>query len=240
MFKKGFTLAEVLIALGIVGVIAAISIPTFVSNTQNQANASKLAAVVSDLETAFTSMMAFEGVQEFEETSFYVKYKEENNYTEASNILGNYYKLLDSTNKTTDFYDNFRFGYISGGNGYFSWNHLLQTKNGALLIFSKSNYTITEEKAEQNGISVTRAPLTLSIDVNGKEKPNMMGRDYFTYLIGNDGSLYPWGSKVVSILHGGNTNNTWKNASGSYPCTNEMKKAGCTARLAENGYKVDY
>lgn len=34
--KKAFTLAEVLITLGIIGVVAAITIPTLVANTNNQ------------------------------------------------------------------------------------------------------------------------------------------------------------------------------------------------------------
>ncbi|MDO5438036.1 MAG: prepilin-type N-terminal cleavage/methylation domain-containing protein, partial [bacterium] len=35
-FKKGFTLAEVLITLAIIGVVAAISIPSVISNSQQQ------------------------------------------------------------------------------------------------------------------------------------------------------------------------------------------------------------
>ena len=34
--KKGFTLAEVLITLGIIGVVAAMTLPALVNKTQNQ------------------------------------------------------------------------------------------------------------------------------------------------------------------------------------------------------------
>ena len=70
MKKNGFTLAEVLISLGIVGVIAAITLPTFTSNTQNQANASRLSSTVSTLENAFSAIIAGEGYDDLDESTF--------------------------------------------------------------------------------------------------------------------------------------------------------------------------
>lgn len=40
--KRGFTLAEVLITLGIIGVVAAITIPALISNYQISVNKTKL------------------------------------------------------------------------------------------------------------------------------------------------------------------------------------------------------
>ena len=36
MKKNGFTLAEVLVALGLIGVLSAMTVPTLVKNNQNQ------------------------------------------------------------------------------------------------------------------------------------------------------------------------------------------------------------
>lgn len=47
--KRGFTLAEVLITLGIIGVVAAITIPALISNYQISVNKTKLKKVVSIL-----------------------------------------------------------------------------------------------------------------------------------------------------------------------------------------------
>ncbi len=52
MFKKGFTLAEVLITLGIVGVIAAITLPTLTQSTTTAQIGPKLAKAVSAFEQA--------------------------------------------------------------------------------------------------------------------------------------------------------------------------------------------
>ena len=49
MKKFGFTLAEVLITLSIVGIVSALTIPNFVANAQNKANAAKLSATITTL-----------------------------------------------------------------------------------------------------------------------------------------------------------------------------------------------
>lgn len=45
--KKGFTLAEVLITLGIIGVVAAMTLPTLVQKYQDKADHSHLQKVYS-------------------------------------------------------------------------------------------------------------------------------------------------------------------------------------------------
>ena len=59
--KKGFTLAEVLITLAIIGVVAAISIPSVISNSQQQEFKTGLRKAVSVLNSAITMNMALEG-----------------------------------------------------------------------------------------------------------------------------------------------------------------------------------
>ncbi len=57
MKKAGFTLAEVLISLGIVGTIAAITLPTLMSNTTEAQIGPKLAKAVSTFEQANESLL---------------------------------------------------------------------------------------------------------------------------------------------------------------------------------------
>ena len=57
MKKSGFTLAEVLITLGIIGVVAALTAPALVMSSRNEANAAKLSVSISNLENAFTNMI---------------------------------------------------------------------------------------------------------------------------------------------------------------------------------------
>ena len=57
MNKKGFTLAEVLITLGIIGVIAAITLPTLMTDTTSAQIGPKLAKAVASFEQANQTML---------------------------------------------------------------------------------------------------------------------------------------------------------------------------------------
>ena len=59
--KKAFTLAEVLITLAIIGVVAALTIPSVISNTQQQEFKIGLRKAVSVLNSAITMNMALDG-----------------------------------------------------------------------------------------------------------------------------------------------------------------------------------
>jgi len=59
--RKGFTLAEVLVTLAIIGVVAALTIPTLIQNTNNQRYATSLKKVVSMLNQAIQLSIANNG-----------------------------------------------------------------------------------------------------------------------------------------------------------------------------------
>lgn len=58
LVKKGFTLAEILIVLLVMGVIASLTIPTLVKNTQQKDMKTKILKTYSDLSQAFQVMTA--------------------------------------------------------------------------------------------------------------------------------------------------------------------------------------
>ena len=82
------------------------------------------------------------------------------------------------------------------------------------------------------------------IDVNGQQGPNVFGRDIFSFYTGDNGVLYPFGSMDVSIYDTNDANiHYWNNPDGALPCIrgdNIEGGASCTARLVEEGYKMNY
>ena len=69
--KSAFTLAEVLITLAIIGVVAAISIPSVISNTQQQEFKTGLRKAVSVLNSAITMNMAMEGETPYDNANLF-------------------------------------------------------------------------------------------------------------------------------------------------------------------------
>ena len=232
MKKRGFTLAEVMIAMALIGVIASLTIPTFVSSSRNKANAAKLATIVSATENALTSMIASEAANDLSETAF--------GQAQTDINLGKYLKLAGSETSITKYYSSsnpfvtLNRGSMSG----FSVSRIFETKNGALLMYKDG--AVTRANYESLGGTVDSSIGTLVIDVNGSAKPNVWGRDAFYFRIGNDGTLYPAGSLNFSILEDGNKDNLWDNTGSKYTCTSTSKNIGCTACLIENNYEITY
>lgn len=218
MKKRGFTLAEVMIALALIGVIASLTIPTFIANSRNRANASKLAAIVASVENSLTSMIAAEAAHDLTETDFGASQSEAN--------FGKYLKLAGSGSIS---------GYYGAANPFVTLNRTttnltfttaFKTKNGAILAYENT----TDIAATDNHPgSIGR----LTIDVNGTAKPNVWGRDVFLFRIGNDGLLYPAGGKTFKDMGDAAASRMACNPTGS-------KNEGCTARLIENGYEIDF
>lgn len=212
MKKLGYTLAEVLITLSIVGVVAALIIPTFVSDSRNKANASKLSAVISATENALTSMMASEGVNDIVETIYYTKIADSEK-KEAMVELSKYLKISSSEEERC------------------------VTKNGAVLSFTFEEEDIDEATANSNGYTSLGSIATLNVDVNGSAKPNKPGRDQFLFKIGKSGSLYPAGGKIYTLFVSGAK--TW-DKTGDFACSSSKVTLGCTARLIDEGFQVNY
>lgn len=62
MYKKGFTLTEVLITLGVIGVIAAMTLPVLIQKQQKRATEVKLQKFYSVMNNALTRYYADEGI----------------------------------------------------------------------------------------------------------------------------------------------------------------------------------
>ena len=230
MKKFGFTLAEILITMGIVGVVAAITLPTLMSDTASAQIGPKLAKAVSMFEQANLTMLnensldAISNMEIFTEDDSVVKYGEElSNYLKISqyeydNTEGN----RDNTTKTSCSPDKSSLTYDTP---------TFVAKDGVMYMisaFEKAKSSLPPHKTHIGYVW---------IDLNGESLPNTAGTDLFLFALYNDGSLKPAGTRnwngKDSILAC-----YWKTT-----CPNDAVATdyyACSASVFENNLKVLY
>lgn len=184
--KFGFTLAEVLITLGIIGVVAAITIPNLIANQQKKAIVSQLMEAQSILNQAVNSYAADtdeEGSSEFDTTlspqEFAEKYFKP--YLKIARICT---RIEDGCWKTGDFY-----GYYDlAGHKMTNVPYSIVLNNGMVLGFSKIDGT--------NLVSIF-------VDVNGQGKRNVLGKDVFSFYPYNSANLCNTGTEKYKNIKNG-------------------------------------
>ena len=183
LFKKGFTLAEVLITLGIIGVVAAMTIPALMNNVRATKLKSQFNKAHAEVQLAFKMMADNESVapNDYAKTaSFYkkfIKYFKSGfdcgtNDTTMNKNLPCYayglppYKTLDGQKEVNgNWFDDGQIGLMDG------------------VLVLVENY---------------EGRLWVSIDINGyNNRPNQWGIDLFTFEATDDG-LLPMGNSRTS------------------------------------------
>ena len=86
MKKYGFTLAEVLITLAIIGIVAALTIPSVISNYQQQEFKTGLKKAVSVLNEAIQTNIALEGETPYDNGNLYDYFKRHMSIIKTSNL----------------------------------------------------------------------------------------------------------------------------------------------------------
>ena len=119
MFKKGFTLAEVLITLAIIGIVAALTIPSVISNYQQQEFKTGLKKAVSVLNEAIQTNIAQDGETPYENDDLFTYLQRHMNVLKSTDIVqctwwrtyGGYVNCRQANNKNKVFYttDGMRF-----------------------------------------------------------------------------------------------------------------------------------
>lgn len=225
--KFAFTLAEVLITLSIIGVVAALTIPTLIQKYQKIVLVNQLKKAVSVVENGFRKAMADDGVDKLEDTSLFRE--------EGSIAFSGYRPTLKyNLDKYFKIIKNDEYGTIPINYKYLDGFKYAQPPQFASIYLSDGIilYTSGFYRTTFSG-SPTASLGGILIDVNGEKGPNQYGRDMFNFNLANNGRLYPAGSKED------NGYSYWKTNGG---CDPAAARSGwlCAARIIENGWVMDY
>ena len=177
-----FTLAEVLITLGIIGIVAAITIPTISKNIRHselQQQFKKSYAVMSQA-IAYTKMDL--GTDNIKQT---YTYHEGSTYVNAPEFINAFYNRLkiegDKTYKVprVNRYTVSPRNYTNTANAY--WDYIGHENPSELLPDGSSVDCM-----------INSGRINLSVDLNGPyKKPNRVGYDIFYFVIHSDNRLRP-------------------------------------------------
>ena len=223
--KNGFTLAEVLITLGIIGVVCALTLPSLIEKHQKQVTITKLKKIYSVLSQQILlansqttpaneflttgDKVSADSVEEFFQTYWMP-------YFNGAKILNDrpyngtsacQYKQPDGECFPTDIYTDYNFGRIvlSTNDGYILFICLMYWKDDEAL-YSPSQQVF--------------------IDINGLKGPNIFGKDIFRVVMNYDkNNVKPYDiDKSVDDIN----SNCSRNGSGE----------ACFAKIVREGWKI--
>ncbi len=186
-FEKAFTLAEVLVTLGIIGVVAAMTVPNLIKNYQEQTLVTELHKVYNEFSQAFEGYLSDQRVESLLETDLY------GDTNGLSAFIRDNFKIINNCGAVytseagpvcfskDDYYT------ISQGNGGGSVSFVGTACSGVAFTLPSGAAICAESNGGQNSAEV---PVYMVVDVNGANGPNVLGRDVFAMYVRPSGEFY--------------------------------------------------
>lgn len=227
-----FTLAEVLIVVGIIGIVAEMVVPDVVFNAQKQVYVARLEKIMSVLSSGFKLIMANSSCSDMVCTGIMDP--------SAANVVDN----IQNTNV-------FRIAKVCHLNETGCYDisaaYLNKTAMPSSLITRPSKIVFMDGSVETlyntssncsnsagNNKYSQVCILDGIIDVNGISPPNTAGKDMFFYYLSKDGLILPAG------LNDDTKYNYWNTIGGANNCLGDGTGNSCFGRIMEKGWQMDY
>lgn len=242
--RQGFTLAEVLITLGVIGIVAALTIPTLIANYQKAQYIAGLKRAYSEFNQALLQMSADKGCPNDLKCSGI--FSSSLSPEEAGKEIAKQFKVVKDCGMQADqgcFSNNISEYYNGSGSrssmDLDSYYKFITADNMSFLIYDDQGDC---SHSENFGINTHTKQVCgyIYVDVNGPNKgPNNKGRDIFSFYItnGKGALLYPFGGKELSFMWA-----YWKSSSKCMGLIPGFTDDGnyCAARIMEEGWQMNY
>lgn len=229
VFRRGaFTLAEVLITLGIIGVVAALTTPAIIQNSQNAKIGPQMAKIKTTLETAIQAICT-------DQEKYYLKdIINPEDITDLSlagkidAIAQNYMKARPSNATLPPVVDmtGAAYGNVVGS------IYEMADKSAIVIPECKFGKEIVEEGGVEKEIDTTACEIFALMPGFENRNRLMLGRDVFPFMVTKEGYV-----KTPSEVDGTDATTV---------CTNATLEAGtdsgyyCIDRIANNGWKANW
>ena len=187
-----FTLAEVLITLAIIGIVAALTIPTLITNYQKKQTASKLKQTYSIISQALTMAQAEHGdTTTWEVAGIYDTPTNDTNFNHEDVITKFTTKYFMPYVKVAKDYGYTQYSKIDYDGDYLPATGLISNSRSAYgyILLLSGNVLIrigigtgclnNERNPDGTCVTQTYKNIVFKVDINGFDKPNVIGKDVF-------------------------------------------------------------
>lgn len=223
--KIAFTLAEVLITLGIIGIVAAMTMPSLIANYQKQ-------KAVNQLKKAYTNLAEAVKRSELENDTV-------NNWNydlPAEDFYNTYLSGFLSVNNSTVTNSNIEYKFLNGNT---CTAHFCTESSYIAHLADGSSIMISFHTGLHTGRVV-------SIDINGNKRPNTIGKDLFQFAITKDNGVVPFGYGDFGVTNPdgtkyqnfGNYDRDKITGTDSYACNKEKYGIWCSALIMMDGWTM--
>ncbi len=198
---SGFTLAETLITLVIVGIIAALTVPSLINRVQTEQTISQLNSTY----TVFSQALKMAELHNGKVDTWDIGTQDTSAGAKKlyDYITPEIKKMKDCSNTSVCFGENYK--NLQGGNYQYS----LSTSgvygrgilaNGVSFITWSGGSGCNLNHSKTNSGSLFRSCGVIRVDINGARKPNRAGYDLFDFIITRDG-LIPAGTSDFKPMY---------------------------------------
>lgn len=215
--KAGFTLSEVLITLGIIGVVAALTIPNLLQNKAKEETVAKLKKEYTSLAQAVKLSEADNGPNADWDWG---------TLNDSVSIRASFDKCWAPYLRISKYCNTYAdCGYKSNSIKYFNSNHALNVvdvNSQTAVLLSDGSLFIARNYSDTTKL--------IYADINGKNEPNVLGKDIFWFQIHPQKGLMPWGYNSAGAYYSSTVNDDCNKTvtTGNY----------CTAKIMLDGWKI--
>lgn len=232
--KNGFTLAEVLITLGIIGVVAALTIPTLIANQKTTQTITALKNVYSTLLSAYNLTVQENG----DPTNWdLISFADGQGALHLLAKFTPYLKVTKDCGRNTGCFPTATTYKLLKGTTYANYDFDTSTSYGKVILSDGTllGFQVTDENCANNSgttLALSNDCARVIADINGFKKPNQAGVDLFFFHITKYG-LLPFG-----VQHNDTDGLVERNV-GCNSKTSNGYGLGCAAWILQND-NMDY
>ena len=169
----GFTLAEVLVTLGIIGVVSALTVPTLMQNYQRKSYVTQLHKVYNELSQALLQYQTDRNAVNLREAGI-------NSLNNTLAFINSYFKVITDCGADTEPCFATEYHKLDGTK---MDDERCSSKHPCLVLANGCSMSIYYPDGDVGPI------FQVILDINGQKGPNIAGRDFFSFYVYNNGVI---------------------------------------------------